>query len=69
MLHQIHLVDNQWILATMIYHYNIADKLLNLVESEYTISVTGHFNKRNQLVIESMQLETQIILRDQWAYK
>lgn len=69
MLHQIHLVDNQLILATMIYHYNIADKLLNLVESEYTISVTGHFNKRNQLVIESMQLETQIILRDQWAYK
>ncbi|WP_277988536.1 hypothetical protein [Enterococcus sp. DIV0660C] len=38
-------------------------------ESEYTISVTGHFNKRNQLVIESMQLETPIILRDQWAYK
>jgi hypothetical protein len=34
----------------------IADKLLILEEGKYTISVTGQFNKRNQLVIESMQI-------------
>ncbi|HAQ6747763.1 TPA: hypothetical protein IX449_002564 [Enterococcus faecium] len=34
----------------------IIDKLLILEEGKYTISVTGHFNKRKQLVIESMQI-------------
>ncbi|MBL5009917.1 hypothetical protein CU016_2082 [Enterococcus lactis] len=30
--------------------------MLILEEGKYTISVTGQFNKRNQLVIESMQI-------------
>ena len=48
----------------VVANIEIADKLLILEEGKYTISVTGHFNKRKQLVIESMQLETLIILRD-----
>lgn len=34
----------------------IANKLLLLEEGKYNIAVTGHFNKRNQLVIEWMQI-------------
>ena len=34
----------------------IIDKLLIMDDGKYNISVTGHFNKRNQLVIESMQI-------------
>ncbi|WP_409023219.1 hypothetical protein ACJXDE_13355 (plasmid) [Enterococcus faecium] len=40
----------------VVSNIEIADKLLILEEGKYTISVTGHFNKRNQLVIESMQI-------------
>ncbi|EMF0536309.1 hypothetical protein H6231_002647 [Enterococcus hirae] len=40
----------------VVANIEIADKLLILEESKYTISVTGHFNKRDQLVIESMQI-------------
>ena len=38
----------------VVANIKIADKLLILEEGKYTISVTGHFNKRNQLVIASM---------------
>ena len=34
----------------------IIDKLLIMDDGKYNIAVTGHFNKRNQLVIESMQI-------------
>ena len=34
----------------------IIDKLLIMDDGKYSIAVTGHFNKRNQLVIESMQI-------------
>lgn len=40
----------------VVANIEIADKLLILEEGKYTISVTGQFNKRNQLVIESMQI-------------
>ncbi|MGC3164650.1 hypothetical protein [Enterococcus faecium] len=30
------------------------DKLLIMEDGKYNIAVTGHFNKRNQLVIDSM---------------
>lgn len=40
----------------VVANIEIANKLLILEEGKYTISVTGHFNKRNQLVIESMQI-------------
>lgn len=40
----------------VVANIEIADKLLILEEGKYTISVTGHFNKRSQLVIESMQI-------------
>ena len=40
----------------VVANIEIADKLLILEEGKYTISVTGHFNKRNQLVTESMQI-------------
>ncbi|EOS7783838.1 hypothetical protein FDO51_RS12590 [Enterococcus hirae] len=40
----------------VVANIEIADKLLILEEGKYTISVIGHFNKRNQLVIESMQI-------------
>ena len=40
----------------VVANIEIADKLLILEEGKYTISVTGHFNNRNQLVIESMQI-------------
>ena len=40
----------------VVANIEIADKLLILEDGKYTISVTGHFNKRNQLVIESMQI-------------
>ena len=32
----------------------IIDKLLIMDDGKYNIAVTGHFNKRNQLVIASM---------------
>lgn len=35
---------------------DIANKLLLLEDGKYNIAVTGHFNKRNQLVIEWMQV-------------
>ncbi len=47
----------------------IIDKLLIMDDGKYNIAVTGHFNKRNQLVIACMKLEIPIILRDRWAYK
>ena len=34
----------------------IIDKLLIMDDGKYNIAVTGNFNKRNQLVIESMQI-------------
>ena len=40
----------------VVANIEIANKLLILEEGKYTISVIGHFNKRNQLVIESMQI-------------
>ncbi|EGP5014060.1 hypothetical protein E5926_002038 [Enterococcus faecium] len=40
----------------VVANIEIADKLLILEEGKNTISVTGQFNKRNQLVIESMQI-------------
>ncbi|MEY8445098.1 hypothetical protein [Enterococcus ratti] len=33
----------------------IADKLLMMKEGQQHLCVTGHLNKRNQLVIETMQ--------------
>ncbi|NBA62640.1 hypothetical protein [Enterococcus mundtii] len=32
----------------------IVDKLLIMEDGKYNIAVTGHFNKRNQLVVSSM---------------
>jgi hypothetical protein len=43
-------------IVVVVANIEIADKLLILEEGKYTISVTGHFNKRKQLVIESMQI-------------
>ncbi|EMF0589863.1 hypothetical protein HFX73_002578 [Enterococcus faecium] len=40
----------------VVANIEIVDKLLILEEDKYTISMTGHFNKRNQLIIESMQI-------------
>ncbi|MET1109722.1 hypothetical protein [Enterococcus faecium] len=40
----------------VVANMEIVDKLLILEEDKYTISMTGHFNKRNQLIIESMQI-------------
>ncbi|MFS1040995.1 hypothetical protein ACFC93_08720 [Enterococcus faecium] len=34
----------------------IIDKLLIMDDGKYDIAVTGHFNKRNQLVIASMYI-------------
>ena len=34
----------------------IIDKLLIMDDGKYNIAVTGHFNKRNQLVIASMYI-------------
>lgn len=47
----------------------IIDKLLIMDDGKYNIAVTGHFNKRNQLVLLACMLEIPIILHDRWAYK
>ncbi|EOS7802506.1 hypothetical protein EWX86_RS11710 [Enterococcus hirae] len=38
----------------IVANIEIADKLLIMDDGKYNIAVTGHFNKRNQLVIASM---------------
>ncbi|MBF8807453.1 MAG: hypothetical protein IC227_02395 [Enterococcus lacertideformus] len=43
-------------LNCIVANVEIADKLLIMEERKYDIAVTGHFNKRHQLVVESMQV-------------
>ncbi|HFC9195216.1 hypothetical protein [Enterococcus mundtii] len=38
----------------IVANVEIADKLLIMDDGKYSIAVTGHFNKRNQLVVSSM---------------
>ncbi|AOM20777.1 hypothetical protein [Enterococcus faecium] len=47
----------------------IIDKLLIMDDGKYNIAVTGHFNKRNQLVIESMQIRNPDHFTRSMAYK
>ncbi|MDB7087203.1 hypothetical protein PM729_05815 [Enterococcus mundtii] len=40
----------------VVANIDISDKLLIMEDDKYNIAVTGHFNKRKQLVIETMDL-------------
>lgn len=42
-------------LNCIVANVEIADKLMMMEERKYNIAVTGHLNRRNQLVVESLQ--------------
>lgn len=50
------LETSQQPLNCIVANVEIADKLLIMEESKYQIAVTGHLNKRHQLVVESLQV-------------
>ena len=43
-------------LNCIVANVEIADKLMMMEERKYNIAVTGHLNRRNQLVVESLQV-------------
>ena len=56
LLDKIRVIKTQPLLVrfTLRTNHEIIDKLLIMDDGKYNIAVTGHFNKRNQLVIASM---------------
>lgn len=43
-------------LNCIVANVEIADKLMMMEERKYNIAVTGHLNRRNQLVVESLRV-------------
>ena len=51
-------------LNCIVANVEIADKLMMMEEIKYNIAVTGHLNRRNQLVVESLQVRIQINIHE-----